>query len=245
MSNNPIRVTVWNEGRHEKTSERVRAVYPDGMHTVIAAALNVQPDFTTRTAMLDEPEHGLTDDVLATTDVLTWWGHVAHRDVDDVVVERVYERVLAGMGLIVLHSGHYSKIFRKLMGTSCALGWRDIGERERLWVVAPDHPIVDGLPPHFELPAEEMYGEFFDIPVPDALVLLGWFPGGDVFRSGCCFTRGHGRIFYFQPGHETHPTYHDPNIQRVLVNAVRWAAPRSGLVPRTFGHRQPLEPIGS
>jgi len=225
-----IRVTVWNEGRHEKIDAAVAAVYPHGIHTAIADGLK-EYGFTVRTATLDEPEHGLTDAVLAETDVLTWWGHMAHEAVSDKVVDRVQQRVLSGMGLIVLHSGHVSKIFRRLMGTSCQLLWRDAGENERIWIVEPGHPIAEGLPLAIELPHEEMYGERFDIPAPDELVMLSWFKGGEVFRSGCCFNRGRGKVFYFRPGHETFPTYFDAQIRRVIANAVRWAAPVAGPVP--------------
>lgn len=237
-----IRVTVWNEFRHEKTHPKVTAIYPEGIHTVIARYLSAQPNLEVRTATLDEPEHGLTEEVLANTDVLTWWGHMAHREVRDDVVDRVQQRILDGMGLIVLHSAHFSKIFRRTMGTTCNLKWREAGEKTRLWVVEPGHPIADGLPAWFELEHEEMYGERFDIPAPDTLVLISWFPGGEVFRSGCCFTRGKGRIFYFQPGHETHPTYYQPDVMKVIANAVRWAAPSVGS-PVTFGNFTPLEKL--
>jgi trehalose utilization protein len=237
------RVTVWNEFRHEKTHAEVTKLYPDGMHQVIAKALR-EAGLTVRTAALDEPQHGLTDDVLAQTDVLTWWGHMAHGEVKDEVVDKVYQRVLDGMGLIVLHSAHFSKIFRKLMGTSCDLKWREIGEKERIWVVEPGHPIADGLGEYFEIPHAEMYGERFDIPAPDTLVFVSWFQGGEVFRSGCCYHRGKGKVFYFRPGHETYPIYYQPEVQRVLVNAARWAATGNG--PQvTFGHRpDPIEKIG-
>ena len=221
-----IRVTVWNEGRHEKTMDACKKIYPDGMHAVIAEFLNAEPDIQARTATLDEPEHGLTDQVLAETDVLTWWGHMAHDEVRDEVVEKVHRRVLDGMGLICLHSAHFSKIFRRLMGTSCSLRWREAGEKERLWVIERSHPIAAGLGEYFELEHCEMYGERFDIPAPDELVFVSWFEGGEVFRSGCCWRRGHGRVFYFAPGHETFPVYRDPNIVKVLENAVRWAARR-------------------
>jgi trehalose utilization protein len=236
------RVTVWSEFRQEHSDPPVRTVYPDGIHEAIAAGLR-EGDFEVRTATLDEPEHGLTDAVLAETDVLTWWGHVAHDEVSDAVVARVHQRVLDGMGLIVLHSGHHSKIFKRLMGTSCNLTWREAREHERVWVVDPSHPIAEGLGEGFLIDEEEMYGEFFDIPQPDRLVLISWFQGGEVFRSGCCFERGRGRIFYFRPGHETHPTYFHPQVRRVISNAVRWAAQPGG-EPVTFGNRtQPLEPI--
>lgn len=217
-----IRVTVWNEFRHEKSEDSVREVYPHGIHQAIADFLSPQEDITVTTATLDEPEHGLTEEVLNNTDVLLWWGHMAHKEVDDAIVERVQDYVLRGMGLIVLHSGHFSKIFKKLMGTSCSLHWRD-NDRERLWCVNPSHPIAAGVPMKIELPQEEMYGEFFDIPAPDEIVYLGWFRGGEVFRSGCTFHRGYGKIFYFQPGHEAYPTYHNPHIQKIITNAVHWA----------------------
>jgi trehalose utilization protein len=223
-----IRVTVWNEYRHEKTDERVAEVYPKGIHGQIAAFLGAQEDIETRTATLDEPEHGLTQEVLRNTDVLTWWGHMAHGEVEDEIVDRVQDHVLNGMGLIVLHSAHFSKIFKRLMGTNCSLKWREVGERERLWVANPGHPIVQGVGEYFEIPHVEMYGEFFDIPQPDALVFISWFQGGEVFRSGAAYHRGKGKVFYFRPGHETLPIYHQEEVQRVVINAVRWAAPVNG-----------------
>jgi len=238
----PIRVTVWNEGVHEKTKPEVAAIYPKGLHGAVADGLQ-KHGFQTSCAVLDDPEHGLSHDVLTSTDVLIWWGHAAHDAVENEIVERVYERVLQGMGLIVLHSAHFSKIFRKLMGTSCDLKWREADERERLWVVAPNHPIAAGIGEYIELEQEEMYGEYFDIPVPDELVFLSWFQGGEVFRSGCCYTRGLGKIFYFRPGHEMYPTYHNAEIQKVIANAVGWAAP-AGTAPLAFGNRQPLENLG-
>ena len=217
-------VTIWNEFRHERTDPRVAALYPRGMHAALAEGLT-RTGLAIRTATLDEAEQGLPETVLTTTDVLIWWGHLAHGEVSDALVERVHQRVLDGMGLIVLHSGHYSKIFRRLMGTNCSLQWREADDRERLWVTAPGHPIVEGIGAYIELEREEMYGEYFDIPQPETLVFVSWFTGGEVFRSGCCYTRGQGRIFYFRPGHESFPTYHHPEVQRVIANAVRWAAP--------------------
>jgi trehalose utilization protein len=238
MSN--IRVTVWGEFRHEKKNPKVASIYPDGMHTTIANALKGQ-GFTTRTASLDEPEHGLTDAVLNETDVLTWWGHLAHGEVSDEIVERVHRRVvLEGMGLVVLHSGHFSKIFKKLMGTTCDLKWREADERERIWIVEPGHPIAQGLPEEIVIEEEEMYGERFDIPAPDTLVMVSWFQGGEVFRSGCCYHRGKGRIFYFRPGHETYPTYHLPLVQQVIANGVNWCyQPASPKI--VFGNAKPRE----
>ncbi len=238
-----IRVTVWSEFRHEKdTTHESSRVYPDGMHTVIAKALNAQPGIIARTATLDEPEHGLTDQVLAETDVMTWWGHMAHGDVDDAIVEKVVRRVWEGMGIVFLHSAHFSKPFKRLMGTSCDLKWREADEKARMWVVEPGHPIAEGLGNCFELEKEEMYGEHFDIPKPDALVFITWFEGGEVFRSGCCWVRQKGRIFYFQPGHETYPTYYDPTIIKVIANGIRWTAPRP-CADVQYGHFQALEEI--
>jgi trehalose utilization protein len=235
-----IRVTVWNEFRHEKKDEDVAKVYPDGIHGAIAEGLNEIDGFTARTATLDEPEHGLPEDVLDNTDVLVWWGHMAHGEVDDDIVERVHERVMQGMGLIALHSAHFSKIFKKLMGTTCDLKWREADEKERLWVVRPGHPIVEGIGEYIELEQEEMYGEHFDIPQPDELIFVSWFQGGEVFRSGATYNRGAGKVFYFRPGHETYPTYYNPEIRRVVANAVRWTAPVERPA-RTFGNADPVE----
>jgi len=243
MSQHPFpKVTVWNEGKHEKISKEIRELYPDGMHHAIAKYLK-EKGLSVKTATLDEPEHGLTNDVLADTDVLTWWGHMAHHEVSDKVVERVYRRVMDGMGLIVLHSGHMSKIFRKLMGTGCMLNWREAGEKERIFVVEPGHPIANGLPASFEIEHEEMYGEFFDVPAPETLVFISWFKGGDVFRSGCCYRRGKGKIFYFRPGHETYPTYYHPQVLQVIYNAILWAAPGSGPAIQTGHCPVPFEPL--
>jgi trehalose utilization protein len=242
-----IRVTVWNEYRHEKKSPEIAAVYPDGIHGAIAGFLSARDGVEAGTATLDEPEHGLTEEVLNKTDVLIWWGHMAHGEVQDEVVDRVQQRILNGMGLIVLHSGHFSKIFKRMMGTNCSLTWREIGERNRLWVTSPGHPIVEGLGPYFEIPHTEMYGEFFDIPQPDELVFISWFQGGEVFRSGCCWYRGRGKIFYFQPGHETFPIYHQMEVQQVLANAVRWCAPVNVTGYRDLKQapnvREPLESV--
>jgi trehalose utilization protein len=196
------------------------------MHEAIAAALRelLGERVAARTATLDQPEHGLGGDALENTDVLTWWGHMGHHLVSDDVVDRVQRRVWSGMGLIVLHSGHLSKPFTRLMGTSCNLRWREADDREVVWTVNPGHPIAAGVTPAFIIPRQEMYGEYFDIPQPDELVFISSFSGGEVFRSGCCFTRGQGRIFYFSPGHETYPVYHHPMVQQVLANGVLWAA---------------------
>lgn len=232
MANSPLRVTIWNEFIHEQTVDVVRKLYPDGLHAVIRAALEEKlgTEVRVRVATLSEPEHGLTYAVLAETDVLLWWGHSAHERVDDAVVQRVHERVLHGMGFIALHSTHASKIFRKLMGTSCMLRWREAAEKERVWVIDPGHPIVAGLRDEwFELPNSEMYGEHFDIPTPDELFLVSWFEGGEVFRSGCAWRRGKGKVIYLSPGHETFPIYHNPNMQQLIANAVRYAAPSGGL----------------
>ena len=218
-----INVVVWGENVHEQTNKSVAALYPNGMHGTIADALNADQRFSATTATLQEPEHGLPEARLAKTDVLFWWGHAAHGEVSDEVVERVAEQVWSGMGLVLLHSAHFAKIFKRLMGTPCNLTWREAGERERLWVTSRNHPIAQGLPDHFELENEEMYGEPFGVPEPLETVFVSWFQGGEVFRSGLTYKRGAGSVFYFRPGHETYPTYHDANVQTVLRNAAAWA----------------------
>ena len=247
----PLNVTVWHEHRHEKTNKTVQEVYPDGMHAVMKRAIEEQlgDDVNVRTALLDDDQHGLTDEVLESTDVMTWWGHMAHGDVSDEVVEKVVKRVWAGMGLIVLHSGHYSKPFKRLMGTGCGLKWREAAEKERLWCVSPGHPLTAGLTKDYiELPHVEMYGEPFDVPTPDELVFVSWFEGGEVFRSGCVWKRGGGKIVYLRPGHETFPIYYDPDIRKLLGNAVRYAQPTPGTIAHTLkadNIKEPLSPIAA
>ena len=243
MVNASLGILVWNENIHETRDEEVIRIYPDGIHSTIAAALRQQlPDTDVRTATLDEEDHGLTEAALDETDVLLWWGHTAHDAVDDAVVERVKQRVLGGMGLVVLHSGHWSKIFMSLLGTTATLQWRSAGERELVWTVDVSHPIAEGVPNPIVIPEQEMYGEPFDIPAPDELIFVSSFAGGEVFRSGVTFTRGRGRIFYFSPGDQEYPVYHHPDIQRVLANGVQWAAPRTHtrVVPQLKG---PVKPV--
>lgn len=238
-----VRVTIWNEFIHERNNEHIGKLYPEGMHGAIKDYLTMQ-GFEVQTATLDQPDHGLTDEVLSNTDVLIWWGHMAHGMVSDEIVEKVHKRVvLDGMGLIPLHSAHFSKIFIKLMGTTCNLKWREIGEKERLWVVNPAHPIAKGIGDYIEVPNAEMYGEHFDIPQPDELVFISWFQGGEVFRSGCCFYRGRGKIFYFRPGHETYPIFYNASVLKVIENAVKWAVPSGGPDPNFDHFPEPIENV--
>jgi trehalose utilization protein len=220
-----MRVTIWNEAYHEKRNPSMLEHYPGGIHMVLAGFIKDMPEVEkVRTATLDDEECGLAQAVLDDTDVLIWWGHVRHDMVPDDIVERVHNRVLCGMGLICLHSAHVSKIFRKLMGTSCSLRWKD-ETYERIFCTMPSHPIAQGVPLHFELGIEETYGEFFDIPQPDEVIFISWFDSGEVFRSGCAWHRGYGKVFYFQPGHETNSSYNHPMVRQIIMNAVQWAAP--------------------
>lgn len=246
-----LRVCVWSEFLHERKNPKCAEIYPDGMHEAIARHLRKQPDLEVSTATLEEEDNGLPDEKLKQIDVLLWWGHMAHLHVTDLTAERVYDRVLKGMGLIVLHSGHFSKIFRKLMGTSCNLKWREGNDREIVWVARPGHPITAGINDHFIIDREEMYGEYFDIPEPQETIFISSFSGGEVFRSGVTYTRGAGKIFYFRPGHETYPTYHHPDVLRVIQNAVYWARPADGVHSIEYGNRkegwlnsQPAAPQG-
>lgn len=234
-----MNILVWNENLHEKSSPRVTELYPGGLHEYIASFLS-SDDINVKTATLDDEECGLTDDVLKETDVLIWWGHMAHSKVPDEIAERVHNYVLSGMGFIALHSAHFSKVFKKLTGTACTLKWRD-GAKERIWTIKPNHPIAEGVDETFVLDPEEMYGEPFDIPEPTETIFMGWFNGGEVFRSGCTWVRGNGKIFYFQPGHETNASFHDKNVQRILKNAVKWACPIKKNIPIECPQAEPLE----
>ncbi len=238
-----IKVTVWNEYFHERSSETIAKIYPEGIHGAIAEGLRLHEDMEVRTATLDQDECGLTEEVLNDTDVLIWWAHIKHGEVSEGIAEGVKKRVLEGMGLVVLHSGHLSKPFVKLMGTACRSKWRENDEKERIWVIEPGHPIARNLPEYIELPQEETYGERFEIPTPDQLVFVSWFSGGEVFRSGCCWNRGLGKIFYFRPGHEAYPTYYRDDIRQVLYNAVQWAQPSNGPKPTLGQFTPPLEKV--
>jgi trehalose utilization protein len=219
-----INVLIWNEYLHEKEGP-VKEVYPEGIHGALKQELSADSEFNISTATLEMENHGLSEEILQNTDVLIWWGHMGHAMVSEEVADMVAKHVRLGMGLIVLHSGHHSKPFRKLMGTTCNLSWREIGENERVWIIDPNHPICQGLGRCIEIPKEEMYSEVFDIPTPDELIMIGWYKGGEVFRSGCVFKRGNGKIFYFQPGHEDFPTYHIPDVVTVIRNAVHYLKP--------------------
>ena len=235
-----INVTIYNEYIHELQNEKVGEIYPDGIHGAIKNLLSEDKNLNIRTATLKDINESLSDEVLAGTDVLFWWGHVAHDKVPEDRVEAVYQRVLAGMGLVVLHSGHYSLPFRRLMATCCRSKWREDGDRERIWVVEHSHPIANGIPEYFDIPHEETYGERFDIPKPDDVVFISNFSGGEVFRSGCTFTRGMGKIFYFRPGHEEFPVYHMEVIGKILRNAASWCYTENKVAP-TFGHYPKIE----
>lgn len=243
----PIRITVWNENVHETSQPEIAAIYPNGIHGAIAEGLETHfgPRAGIRTATLADAEHGLTEEILASTDVLLWWGHRAHDEVADSVVERVQRHVLAGMGFIVLHSAHFSKIFIRLMGTTCSLQWRNDGDRELLWTIAPHHPIADGVDSPLILDRHETYGEYFDIPTPDELVFISSFEGGEVFRSGVTFTRGHGKIFYFSPGDQNYPIYYGQQIRQILANAVQWTSPvRERSLPEAV-HTSRMAPVSA
>lgn len=220
-----INVTIWNEYRHEKSDENVAKLYPNGLHAAIGEFLSKNDDMKITLAALDDPDQRLPDEVLNNTDVLLWWGHMNHGEVKDDLVERIRQRVyVGGMGFIALHSAHHSKPFRAIVGTTGNLLWGD-NQKEIIWNIMPSHPIAAGIPAHFELPEEELYAEPFQIPQPDAHIFEGWYEHGYVFRTGCTFLRGAGRVFYFQPGHETCPSFYDANVQRIITNGVRWAAP--------------------
>ena len=221
-----MNVLVWNENQHEKKDENVAKIYPQGIHECLKSFLQTD-DINVTTATLDDENCGITKEILDNTDVILWWGHCNHGDVPDEVAQMVKDAVLSGMGAIFLHSAHHSKPFKLLMGTSCNLSWREDGDSERIWVTKPGHPILDGIDRYFDLPHEETYAEPFDIPNPDEVILISSYSGTEVFRAGCCFNRGAGKIFYFQPGHETFPTYYDKNVQTIIKNAVECVKPHT------------------
>ncbi len=237
-----MNVLIWNEFHHEQEMQDVKEIYPNGIHQTIADFLK-SDDIEIRTATFYDENCGITQELLDDTDVMLWWGHWYHDRVPDEVAEMVHQAVLGGMGIIFLHSSHQSKPFKRLMGTNCTVHWREADDHELLWVVNPSHPIAQGLSRYVDIPHDEMYGEPFAIPEPDELVFLGWFSGGEVLRSGCCWKRGAGKVFYFQPGHETYPIYHQPEIQTILKNAVRWAYSQNKIPAQTKSTHTPNKVI--
>ena len=218
----------WGEDGVQMAAQRAKEIllaHPSGaIHGTLKELLEECEDVRVcHIATLEDAEQGLSEAVLEDTDVLLWWAHVAHERLPDAVAARVRDQVQRGMGVIFLHSAHLCKPMGLLLGTSCTLRWRE-GDQERLWCCNPAHPIARGVSPCVFLEEEEMYGEFFDIPTPDELVFLGGFRGGEVFRSGCVWNRGYGRVFYFQPGHETNRAYSHPEVRRILQNAVHYLA---------------------
>lgn len=216
-------VLVWSE---ETVSDDV---YPNDINSAVAEHLNEHDDLVARAVSIGEPEQGVGEDRLDWADTLVWWGHARHDDVTDETVDRVEAAVTDdGLGFVSLHSAHYSRPFTRLCGTSGDLGevrYEDIppGETETVTVEASDHPLARGVS-DFALPDVEMFGEPFDIPEPDEVVFRSEFEEGGWFRSGVTFTFGEARGVYFRPGHEEFRIYHDPNVRRVIANAVRWTA---------------------
>ena len=230
-----MHVHVWAEDRPlPEAEETMRKICPSGVEGQMAAFLGRQPDMTVTTSTLQDPEQGFDRKILDRTDVLVYWSHKHWQEVEDVHVDYLQKRVLEGMGLVVLHSAHASKLFSRLMGTRTqSLRWRENDEWQRYWIVNPGHPIAEGLEgEYFEVPMDETYGEYFEIPQPEAQVFITQSQGGEIFRSGSCWTRGLGRIFYFQGGHETYPVYMQSQVQLILTNAVRWAC--RGYTPKGF-----------
>lgn len=248
--NGVIRVLVWDE--HPPHVPPL--LYPNSINGAIAEGLMETGggQFEAQTANLDDPFQGLSYETLNQTDVLIWWGHIRHDEVhEDVIARLVFSTHQRGMGFIGLHSAHYSKAFRAVVEATGHLkgGWRESHppEKEEITVCAPRHPIAEGVS-DFVLDREEMYGSPFDVPPPLCTVFQSYFPlGGEYFPSGLCWTVGRGktdgftsgpgsgigegfgicRAFYFRPGHESFPTYFDPNVRRILHNAVLWCAKRT------------------
>ncbi len=248
MKDLPIQVLVWDEN----PSHAPRDIYPRSIRGAVADGLCEfgRDEVVVRTAHQDEPEQGLSAAALAQTDVLVWWGHMRHSELNDAVIGRVAERVLhRGMGFVALHSAHYSKPFRTILDCTGHLkgGWSEADQPEEVRVCAPQHPIAHGVH-DFTLASEEMYGGPFDVPPPAVVVLQSYFPATNrFFPSGIAWSvgagidpnfesgpgrgigqgEGVGRVFYFRPGHESVPTYFHTDVRRVLLNAVRWTAGRA------------------
>jgi trehalose utilization protein len=240
--NKGINVLVWDEQQDVQVKS---GAYKNFLGNAVAEFLSKTDGLQVVSANINEPDQGLADDRIAAADVVVWWGHVRHKDVNDSKVESIVAKVKAGKaGFVALHSAHYSKPFKNLMGTNCGFKKVDANKNEgfvqHLRVVSPMHPIAKGVK-DFDIPKTEIYGEPFEVPMPDAIVLYGHWDTGDSFPDVCCWTVGGkgvssaaakaanpgGRVVYFRPGHETFPIFHQPEVQRVVTNCVLWAAPKS------------------
>jgi trehalose utilization protein len=217
------KVVVWSE-RTAPTD-----MYPKDINGAIIEGLQGLPGWEIVEANIDQPEQGVPDELLRSTDVLIWWGHQRHAEVKNELVDRIVKRVKEdGMGFLSLHSSHFAKPYRRLMGTRCSWGeYKADGTSARVIVKAPDHPIAKGVK-DFELPKIERYGEPFAVPTPETVVFDGEYtkPDGSKApgRMGLCWTIGKGRVFYFTPGHETYNDFFRPEVRLIMRNAVLWAA---------------------
>jgi trehalose utilization protein len=217
----PLRVRVWCEGTAP------RAVYPNDVDGAVADHLAKSPGVDVRRARLADPSAGLADEALDATDVLIWWGHLRHDEVPGARAEAVVKRVRAGkLGLIALHSSCASKPFKALMGMSCEPGgWREDGRPEHVKVVAPDHPIARGVVP-FTIPRSDMFAEPFEVPNPEAVVLVSSWDRGESVRSGLTWTIDKGRVVFLRTGHDAFPVLFHPSVRQVLANSTLWAGRR-------------------
>ncbi len=227
-----MKVTIVCEYNSSMDSLEGKKAYPNGMGNCLKDFLQSAYDDVTLITYDDKGADELTDDIIEKTDVMFWWGHWYHGAILEELADKIVSRVQRGMGMVFLHSAHMSKPFKKLIGSTGTLKWREVGEHERLWCVDMSHPIAEGLGEYIDIPQEEMYGEPFDIPKPDELVYIGWFQGGEVFRGGCVFKRGRGKFFYFNPGHETYPTYRILKIQKLLIQACEYVAPKTPIIDK-------------
>ena len=233
------KVVVWSEGT-ANVDAGSKEVYPNDINTAIAEGLKplAARGWEIVKASLNEPEQGLSDALLNSTDVLIWWGHKKHGDVKDELVGKIVSRVKEGkMGFIPTHSSHFCKPLKKLMGTACSWGeYKTDGTSVEILVKEPGHPICEGVE-NFKLPKIERYGEPFAVPTPEAVPLDGVYtlPNGQTKpgRMGLCWTIGKGKVFYFTPGHETYDDYYRPEVRRIFVNAVLWAAPIQQATPKS------------
>lgn len=220
MREDSVNALVWSEGTEPED------VYPDGIRAVIADALKAD-GIDTRTRSIEDKQQGVIDADLAWADVLLWWGHLKHDEITDETVDRIEDAVREdGLGFISLHSSHYARPFKRLVDASGDLGeYRfDDDESESVGVVAADHPIAEGVD-DFTIPEAEMFGDPFDVPEPETVVLHSMYSNGDEeMDSGITFQFGEGRGFYLRSGHEEFEIYYMNEIQQILVNATRWAA---------------------
>jgi trehalose utilization protein len=104
-----LRVLVWDEQQDAQ-----KQAYPNFLGNHLAEDL--KKEFDVRSVSIKDPEQGLSKDNLEWADVVVWWGHLRHQEVNEEAVAAIVAKITEGKcGLVALHSAHYSQVFKASM----------------------------------------------------------------------------------------------------------------------------------